>query len=169
MFVEKSKEVEDLKITIRKMRDDQEKFKSEINDINTEIKKLEKTEKLFSDDLNKNKKSFRKLIEEFGFIDEFEKEIKNINRNHQANPNAMIVDEEANQGGNQEEAEEEQVGAVDRTSKVRKGPNNYAKYIDPKYIDYNFKMEELEELSHSIVNLILILLILKIFLERNCL
>ena len=36
-------------------------------------------------------------------------------------------------------------------NKIKKGPSNYRKYIDSKYMEYNFKMEELEELSTSIV------------------
>jgi hypothetical protein len=37
-------------------------------------------------------------------------------------------------------------------NKMRKGPSNYKKYVDSKYMEYNFKIEELEELSKSTVS-----------------
>ena len=137
MFQEKGKEVDELKSMIRKMREEQEKVKSEITDVNIEIKKLEKSEKLINEEINKNKKSYKKLIEEFGFIDDFEKEIKSLHRG-----NEMLMDEEPAEAV-EEEIEEENKG------KMRKGPNIYKKYIEPKYMDYVFKMEELEDLSKA--------------------
>jgi structural maintenance of chromosome 4 len=156
MFLDKSKEVEELRTLIRKMREEQEKQKAEIHEINLEIKKLEKNEKLINEDLNKNKKSFKKLVDEFGFIDEFEKEIKIINkRNNKYTDDMMMVDNEIKADSNDLDAENEKDKDLDidstRILKLRKITNNYQKYLDPKYIEYVFKMEELEELSKSVV------------------
>lgn len=153
-FNNKSKEVEELKVAIRKMRDEQEKLKGEISEIGAEIKKLEKNEKLINDDLNKNKKSFKKLVEEFGFIDDFEKEIKCINagKNHQYNAGGMLVDDEENQMDveNSLDEEEQEIEAEEnKRGKIRKVSNNYRKYVDPKFMEYAFKMEELDDLSKS--------------------
>ena len=148
-FLEKSKEVEDLKVAVRKMRDDQEKLRSEINDVNQEIKKCEKSEKLIHDDLNKNKKSFKKLIEEFGFIDDFEKEIRSLNKHK--DDAGMIVDDDIAAEPEQMEIDEEEYDNSHK-NKMRKGPSNYKKYVDSKYMEYNFKIEELEELSKSTVS-----------------
>ncbi len=137
MFQEKSKEVEELKNTIKKMREEQEKIRNEIGEIGIENKKLEKSEKLINEEINKNKKSYKKLIEEFGFIDDFEKEIRSLSRG----ANDMIIEED-----NQIPVEEEN---DENKGKLRKVSNLYKKYIEAKYMDYVFKMEELEELSKS--------------------
>jgi len=161
MFLDKGKEVEELRTLIKKMKDDQEKLKVDIHEINLEIKKLEKNEKLINEDVNKNKKSFKKLVEEFGFIDEFEKEIKILNKKNKSNnSDKMIVDSENIQqesNSNENEAYEEKEIDIDpdssRRSKQRKTTNHYQKYIDPKYLEYAFKIEELDELSKSVVKL----------------
>lgn len=149
-FLEKSKEVEDLKIAVRRMRDEQDKLRTEINEINMEIKKCEKNEKNISDDLKKNKSSFKKLIDEFGFIDEFEKEIRGLGRGPKIVNDGMLIDED-NPLNIQDEKMDVDDGDYENShkNKIKKGPSNYRKYIDSKYMEYNFKMEELEELSTS--------------------
>lgn len=157
-FSEKSKELEELKVLIKRMREEQEKLNNEKNEISSEIKKLEKNEKLINEDLNKNKKSFKKLVDEFGFIDEFEKEIKSINnqsaKKNKNNEDGMMIDlEEKNQNENYNENEDEQVENHNKDKK-RKTTNHYAKYIDSKYMEYAFKFEELDELSKHTVLII---------------
>jgi structural maintenance of chromosome 4 len=145
-FTTKTKEVEELKVMIRKMKDEQEKFKGEMAEINAEIKKLEKSEKLIQDDLNKNKKSYKKLVEEFGFIDDFDKEINSINKGS----NKIINDEMAMDIEEEKKEEIEEIEVVHKPSRLRKTNLNYQKFIDPKYIDYNFKFEELDELATNL-------------------
>ena len=65
----------------------------------------------------------------------------------------MMVDDENKEADDAEEDLDEEMA---KRCKVRKGPNNYKKYMEPKFMEYNFKMEELDELANSTVRYFLI-------------
>lgn len=158
-FTEKNKALDELKVIIRKMKDDQEKIRNEIADIGIEIKKAEKNEKLITEDLLKNKKSFKKLLDEFGFIDDFEKEIQNIQK---TGLEAMDVDEDDfnnNKNNFSDDLNEEDEEVDYKRNKSRKVTNNYQKFINAKYIEHDFKFEELDSLSKSNVIIFSIIII----------
>jgi hypothetical protein len=67
---------------------------------------------------------------------------------------AMDTDVENNQKYNKMLVDEEEEQANKKPNKIMKVNNNYRKYIDGKYMEYTFKMEELEELSKSSVTYI---------------
>lgn len=138
-FDEKKKEVEDLKIVIRKLKEEQEKIKSETNETKAEIAKLKKTEKTIVEEILKNKESYKKLIEEFGFIDSFEKEMKKLNSKEDDN---IQIDEE-----NNDEGALDLDSQFEQPMKLKKINKEYSKFKDPKFMDIDLVIEELEELS----------------------
>jgi structural maintenance of chromosome 4 len=140
-----TKEFDELKTLIKKFQAEKDKFGGEISEINSEIKKIEVNVKSATEEIEKNKKSFRKLIDEFGFIDEFEREIKRINSkkalpviNEQMDIEVEIEEEAADEGSH---------GSVqNKPSRMKKVDQVYAKYLDLKYLEHNFRIEELNEL-----------------------
>jgi len=174
---ETSKAISVLKEEVAKIHEEKDKINAEINEWKNENKKFIKREKTLDYDLEKNKDNFKKFMDEYGFIDDFEKEIKRINRpnniidsnddenkmniesgetecknNHKSN---MDI-EDSQENNNQEENTD--INRENNTieNKIAKLENNYEKYIDSKFIDYRFKAEELEELyKFKVSNLLL--------------
>jgi hypothetical protein len=117
-----------------------------IHEFNEQIKNLENSENSIREELNRNKKSYQKLIEEFGFIDELEKEINEMNK---VKKESIVLDgNEAEDNEQGEEPIEVDLENKKRTKK-RKVKNIYSNYINEKYFDYPFEMEELDELLKS--------------------
>ena len=142
-FDEKRKEVEELKIIIRKMKEEQDKIKGEILDYKNDITKLKKNEKTVFEEIIKNKNSYTNLIEEFGFIDILERDIKNIKNKSlkiHDNEDKIYVDNDS---------EEDDQSTPSINSKTKKTAKDYSKFKDPKYMSTDLVIEELEELSHS--------------------
>ena len=88
---EKIKELEDqsknqnsemnkLKKIIEVLNNKKQKKETEVDEINEEIKKIEKTIEGINSKLEINKNLFDDLMKEFGFLDDFDKEIKKINK-----------------------------------------------------------------------------------------
>lgn len=74
-----SKAINALKDEIAKIVEEKEKIVADMSEVKNECKKLEKKEKNIEDEISKNKANFKKFMDEYGFIDEFENEINRIN------------------------------------------------------------------------------------------
>ena len=79
-YTEQNGEIEKLKQAIANLRESKQEKENAIKEINEEIRKLNRSIAAFNEKINTNKKSFDKLIQEFGFIDDFDKDIKMINQ-----------------------------------------------------------------------------------------
>jgi structural maintenance of chromosome 4 len=147
-FDEKKKEVEELKIVIRKMKEEQDKIKEEINEYKIEIGKLTKNENFIYEESMKIKKSYKNLIEEFGFIDTIEKEIKEIKNKSKETPHRDPETKDDDDDYDEEESQKSQFSKRKFNSKTKKISNHqYSKYENPIYFEKGFSSEELEELS----------------------
>ena len=140
-FNTKNQEVENLKVLIKQMKDDLEKIKGDIKDANEELKKINKTSSMIEDEILKNKNNFKKLIDEFGFVEEFDEEIKKIN---EAKPENNIEDD--NEEMNEENSNEEQ---EHNDKKAKRTPSAYSKYFNERNLREDFSPEELAELIAS--------------------
>jgi len=77
----KTQELQELKQESDKLKEERLKIKEEIRNIEGEIKRVRKSEENTNDEIKKNLVSFKKLIDEFGFIDSFEKEVDQVRFN----------------------------------------------------------------------------------------
>ena len=79
-YTKQNKEIDKLKEAIKSLREGKQEKENEIKEINEEIRKINRTIPNFNEKIEQNKTSFDKLIQDFGFIDDFDKEIKQINQ-----------------------------------------------------------------------------------------
>ena len=79
-YTEQNSEIEKLKQAIATLRESKQEKENAIKEINEEIRKLNRSIASFNEKITTNKKSFDKLIQEFGFIDDFDRDIKMINQ-----------------------------------------------------------------------------------------
>ena len=79
-YTKQNKEIDKLKEAIKSLREGKQEKENEIKEINEEIRKINRTIANFNEKIEQNKTSFDKLIQDFGFIDDFDKEIKQINQ-----------------------------------------------------------------------------------------
>lgn len=103
-----------LKEEMNKLNAQRDKIIADKNDCKNELKKIEKMQKVAQDDLDKNKFNYNKFMEEYGFIDEFEKEISQIN--NQNNEDVINLDLETDQGEGQELKDKEKKNKADDES-----------------------------------------------------
>jgi len=75
---EKMKELQEFKQETEKLKEERTKVKEDIVNLNQEVKRVQKTEDGTNEEIKKNLVSFKKLIDEFGFIDRFEKEVDEV-------------------------------------------------------------------------------------------
>ena len=79
-YLKQNKEIEKLKEAIASLREGKQEKENAIKEINEEIRKINRTIAAFNEKIEQNKTSFDKLIQDFGFIDDFDQEIKQINQ-----------------------------------------------------------------------------------------
>ena len=79
-YTKQNKEIEKLKQAIASLREGKQEKENAIKEINEEIRKINRAIAAFNDKIEQNKTSFDKLIEDFGFIDDFDQDIKKINQ-----------------------------------------------------------------------------------------
>ena len=72
------KELQEFKQETEKLKEERTKVKEDIVNLNQEVKRVQKTEDGTNEEIKKNLVSFKKLIDEFGFIDRFEKEVDEV-------------------------------------------------------------------------------------------
>ena len=92
-YTKQNKEIENLKKAIASLREGKQEKENAIKEINEEIRKINRTIANFNDKIEQNKKSFDKLIQDFGFVDDFDQEIKKINQgkiNNKEKNNSII-------------------------------------------------------------------------------
>ena len=105
-YTKQNKEIENLKKAIASLREGKQEKENAIKEINEEIRKINRTIANFNDKIEQNKKSFDKLIQDFGFVDDFDQEIKKINQgkinnkeknNNIISKNKKIINDEENE------------------------------------------------------------------------
>ena len=79
-YTDQNSEIEKLKQAIANLRESKQEKENQIKEINEEIRKLNRSIASFNEKISINKKSFDKLMQEFGFIDDFDRDIKMINQ-----------------------------------------------------------------------------------------
>ena len=75
---QKMSELDEFKKEIDKIKEDKNRIKEEISNITIEIKRVEKDIAAVNEEIKKTAVSYAKLIEDYGFIDTFEKEVEKV-------------------------------------------------------------------------------------------
>ena len=145
-------EIKLIKIELDKMSEEKEKIGKEVIEIKGEIKKYKVEEERANENINRNKQKYRNFISEYGFIDEIDKELQEINKNNENSETNSQMDLEENYNENED--------------KIPKKSLKYKKYLESNFINQNFKTEELEDLSRYDVILLFFYLFFN-FSERN--
>lgn len=141
-FNTKNKEVDTLKSLIIQMKDGLEAIKGEIKENNEELKKINKTSNIVEEEITKNEVNFKKLIDEFGFVEEFDEEIKKINSE---NPKPENDDENMEDVPEEKENNNLELPSPKKLKKPTPGAT-YSKYFTEKTLRVVFSPEELAEL-----------------------
>ena len=87
-YLNQNKEIEKLKAAITSLREGKQEKENAIKEINEEIRRINRAISTFDEKIGQNKASFDKLIQDFGFIDDFDQEIKRINQGKINNKNS---------------------------------------------------------------------------------
>jgi structural maintenance of chromosome 4 len=135
-------EIKLIKIDLDKMNEEKIKIVKELDEIKIEIQRYKKDEEKAIENINKNKLKYKNFITEYGFIDEIDIELQEMNKNN----NNKVEDNsennsqmDINNNDNDNENENDNV-------KIPKKNSKYRKYLEPIYMDQNFKNEEFEDL-----------------------
>ena len=163
-YTKQSKDIEKLKEEISGLREEKQEKEKDIKEINEDIKKINRTITNFDEKINQNKSSFDKLIQDFGFIEDFEQEIKDINEGRvvnkekekdKTNSKKIISDDDdididnnskedvemkKENSGEDEEEEEEII-----PSKKKTNVGLYEKYFKLKELKNDFTQEEINK------------------------
>ena len=163
-YTKQDKEIEKLKEAIASLREGKQEKEKDIKEINEEIKKINRAITNFEEKINQNKNSFNKLIQDFGFIDDFEQEIKNINEGKivnkdKTNSKKIINDDDVDiynnnskssikedvemQKENSGEEDEEEEEIIPKKKKANVGL--YEKYFKLKELKNDFSQEEINK------------------------
>jgi structural maintenance of chromosome 4 len=157
-YTEQNSEIEKLKKAIANLRESKQEKENEIKEINEEIRKLNRSIAAFNEKINTNKISFDKLIQEFGFIDDFDKDIKMINQgkikkdkdkgNSQEDSSQNKEDVEMKES-NKEESNNEEDKEDDEDDIIPKKKANikeYDKYFKVKELKIDYPQDEINKL-----------------------
>ena len=136
------------------MRESKQEKENEIKEINEEIRKLNRSIAAFNEKINTNKKSFDKLIQEFGFIDDFDRDIKMINQGKIKKDKGSQEDSSQNKedlemkDSNKEESnnEEENEDDDDIIPKKKANLKEYDKYFKLRQLKMEFPQDEINKL-----------------------
>ena len=153
-YTEQNSEIEKLKQAISNLRESKQEKESEIKEINEEIRKLNRSIAAFNEKINTNKKSFDKLIQEFGFIDDFDRDIKMINQGKIKKDKGSQEDSSQNKedlemkDSNKEESnnEEENEDDDDIIPKKKANLKEYDKYFKLRQLKMEFPQDEINKL-----------------------
>ena len=162
-YTKQDKEIENLKKAISSLRESKQKKEEEQKEINEEIKKINRTITGFNEKIEQNKTSFDKLIQDFGFVDEFDQDIKKINQGKLSLDNKskssnitnkkIISDDDEDidiednsiqsKKKSNEENEEEDEDNIIPLSKKKANAVLYEKYFKLKELKNDFTQEEI--------------------------
>ena len=162
-YTKQDKEIENLKKAISSLRESKQKKEEEQKEINEEIKKINRTITGFNEKIEQNKTSFDKLIQDFGFVDEFDQDIKKINQGKLSLDNKskssnitnkkIISDDDEDidiednsiqsKKKSNEENEEEDEDNIIPLSKKKANAGLYEKYFKLKELKNDFTQEEI--------------------------
>ena len=151
-YTEQNGEIEQLKQAIANLRESKQGKENEIKEINEEIRKLNRSIASFNEKININKKSFDKLIQEFGFIDDFDRDIKMINQGKlkkgQSQDESSQNKEDLEMKDNKEESNDEDNEEEEDELIPKKKANlkEYDKYFKTKYLQMEYEQEEVNKL-----------------------
>ena len=151
-YTEQNSEIEKLKQAIANLR---ERKENQIKEINEEIRKLNRSIASFNEKISINKKSFDKLIQEFGFIDDFDKDIKMINQGKIKKDNKDKDDEDSQ---NKEDLEMKDSNSKDDSNdeeneegdefmpKKKANLKEYDKYFKSRELKMDYPQDEVNKL-----------------------
>ena len=137
-----------LKEAIKVIKDKIEKNGNDVKDVNEEMKKISKVIASKDEDIEKNKQSFNKLVTEFGFIEEFDKDIKDIQTRR------AIKKEDDNDNDDNEENDNNSANNDNDNDDIPDKPTkqltpsslSFQRYFIEKTLRNEFTKEELQEL-----------------------
>ena len=172
-YLNQNKEIEKLKTAIASLREGKQEKDNTIKEINEEIRRINRAISAFDEKIKQNMTSFDKLIQDFGFIDEFDKEINNINQgkinknnyiNNTSNINSKKIinddddiDEADNSSKNKinnnkddilmksENSDNEENEEEIIPSKKKANSRQYDKYFKSKELNTDFTQEEINK------------------------
>ena len=102
-----SSEIEKMRDLVSQLKQAQETKINAIKEVNEDIKKINKYLNQNNEKINVNKTSFTQLINDFGFIEDFEQEINEINKKDINNKNKEKEEKEKEEKEKEENKEEE--------------------------------------------------------------
>ena len=151
-YTDQNSEIEKLKMAIATLREGKQEKENATREINEEIRKINRTISAFNDRLYQNKKSFDKLIQDFGFIDDFDKDIKKINQGKMDSENKDKKDDDSSsdndnikmRGADLVEYEEDENGDL-IPSKKKTSTRPYEKYFKVKALKMDYEPEEVNK------------------------
>ena len=150
-YTEQNGEIEKLKQAIANLREGKQEKENEIKEINEEIRKLNRSIAAFNEKINTNKKSFDKLMQEFGFVDDFDKDVKMINQGKLKKGESQ---EESSQNkedlemkdSNKEDSDEDNDDDDDLMPKKKANLKEYDKYFKLKQLKMEYPQDEVNKL-----------------------
>ena len=154
-YTEQNSEIEKLKQAIANLRESKQEKENQIKEINEEIRKLNRSIASFNEKISINKKSFDKLIQEFGFIDDFDKDIKMINQGKIKKDNKDKDDEDSQ---NKEDLEMKDSNSKDDSNdeeneegdefmpKKKANLKEYDKYFKSRELKMDYPQDEVNKL-----------------------
>ena len=151
-YNEQNSEIEKLKQAISNLRESKQEKENEIKEINEEIRKLNRSIAAFNEKINTNKKSFDKLIQEFGFIDDFDRDVKMINQGKlkkgesQEESSQNKEDLEMKEVNKEESNEEDNEDDDDIIPKKKANLKEYDKYFKLKELKMEYPQDEVNKL-----------------------
>jgi structural maintenance of chromosome 4 len=151
-YTEQNGEIEKLKQAIANLRESKQEKENAIKEINEEIRKLNRSIAAFNEKINTNKKSFDKLIQEFGFIDDFDKDIKMINqgkmKKNQSQDDSSQNKEDVDMKDNNKDESDDSNDDDDDDIIPKKKANlkEYDKYFKLKFLKMEYPQEEINKL-----------------------
>ena len=155
-YTEQNSEIEKLKQAIANLRESKQEKENQIKEINEEIRKLNRSIASFNEKISINKKSFDKLIQEFGFIDDFDKDIKMINQGKLKKDNKDKDDEDSQnkedlemkeENSNKDDSNDEENEEGDEFMPKKKANlKEYDKYFKSRELKMDYPQDEVNKL-----------------------
>ena len=155
-YTEQNSEIEKLKQAIANLRESKQEKENQIKEINEEIRKLNRSIASFNEKISINKKSFDKLIQEFGFIDDFDKDIKMINQGKIKKDNKDKDDEDSQnkedlemkeENSNKDDSNDEENEEGDEFMPKKKANlKEYDKYFKSRELKMDYPQDEVNKL-----------------------
>ena len=145
-------EIEKLKKAIASLREGKQEKENEIKEINEEIRKLNRSIAAFNEKINTNKKSFDKLMQDFGFVDDFDRDVKMINQGKlkkgesQEESSQNKEDLEMKEVNKEESNEEDNEDDDDIIPKKKANLKEYDKYFKLKELKMEYPQDEVNKL-----------------------